>query len=193
MKRNPWLFVPVLVAVVGAVLGATSVANAASVAYPTKAPKHYTTTLAGTWSGKYSGAFTGTFTLHWTQTGTALEWIDHAVETEWKVQCQRQCARHRYQLRGRWCWRNLYGVGLGDVDVRQLQEPCRRRELERSKDLTDRRSLGLPQLAHGQLPVEQAWRPPDWADRGGDPGRVAGERKVRQTTGGTSKPCSIAC
>ena len=71
MKRNPWLFVPVLVAVVGVVLGAASLAEAAAVSHRPHAPIHKTT-LAGTWSGQYKGAFTGTFTLTWTQTGTAL-------------------------------------------------------------------------------------------------------------------------
>jgi hypothetical protein len=60
--------------------------------------------------------------------------IDHALEPEREVRNQRQRPTQRDQIRRRWCGRHLYGHLVRHFDVRELQVPARRGQVERSQE-----------------------------------------------------------
>ena len=139
MRRNPWL----LGGACGGCGARRDVGRDDGLGGRSDALAKRHSALAGTWSGRYSGAFSGTFTLHWTQSGSSLRGSIALSYPRGKYGISGSVQRQRHQVRGRRCGRHLHGLSVGQVDVGQLQEPARRRQVERSQDLlTDHASTG---------------------------------------------------
>ena len=82
--------------------------------------------LGGTWKGTYSGAFSGTFRIHWTQVGTKLTG---------SISLSRP--KGTYTITGSVAGRRIHfgAVGVGIVDVGQLQDAAGWWHLERAESL----------------------------------------------------------
>ena len=126
MKRNPSLLVPVLLLLwarvrrdVGREGGPGRISDASSEAQNDDACRHLV--------GKYSGAFTGTFTLHWTQTGSALGGSITLSSPSGKYGVSGSVHGTAISFGAVGAGATYTGSVSGDVDVRHLQEPCRRR------------------------------------------------------------------
>ena len=145
-RRLPALWIVALLAL--ACCG-TALAAAGTHHHPPK-PK---SKLAGKWKGSYSGAVSGHFTIHWKQTGSQLHGTIHALEPEREVR-HRPAASHKGKIKfGAVSVGAKYkGEAQRDDDVRHLDEPAGRRQLERQQVLLTVRGLRREAVRDGFPP-----------------------------------------